>query len=69
MDGFLISYMTAMSNQTLPLTNIPKVCLLLVCQGFAWQQILLRLDATLLDSSECDLQHYVFRHYLNYFFG
>jgi hypothetical protein len=58
---------TMAATLTLPLTNIPypKVCLLFVCQGFAWQQILLWFDDTLLDSNECHLHYYDFRHSLN----
>ena len=43
MNGFP-NYMYGGYNPlTLPLTNIlyPKVCLLVVCQDFAWQHILL----------------------------
>jgi hypothetical protein len=39
----LILSMVATINLTLPLTSIryPKVCFLLVCHGFVWQQIIL----------------------------
>jgi hypothetical protein len=64
---FLISSMLATINLKILLTNIPypRVCLLLVCQDFAWQHILLRFDATLLDSSESQLHYYIFRHDLD----
>jgi hypothetical protein len=67
MDGFPICLWRLQLTYTLPLTNIPypKVCLSLVCQGFAWQQFLLCFYATLLDSSECHLHYCDYRHSLN----
>lgn len=54
---FLISYMATTIHLNNSLTNIsyPKICLLLACKGFVWQQILLWFDAILLDSSEWPL--------------